>query len=779
MVAVKRRERKVRKVFLHIALVSLLGGSFYSCKTTQKLEEGTRLYTGGKLNIKDAENIKYKKELLEGLEEVNKPRPNEKIGGLRLGLWAHQKVEDEEAGFYAKWVNKRIGEDAVLLDKVNTNNVQKLMKNRMENLGYFNSKVQYEIKKNKKTGFIKYEIAPGNRLMIDSISFQRVGNKKVDSLIQNYLELEQPIKKGTPFSLEELKSTRTEISEFLKKEGYYYFTSNNLIFEADTLNSERENTANLKLSIKDNASELALVPYVIDNINVFPKYSLDTSGDPKSSDTTNLKGVNFIQSEEFFRPDRLYPYLFIKEGDYYNPQKEKWTNKRLNSLKTYRFVNIRYREDSVLTDGKGQLTANVFLSPLSKRSFRAELQAVSKSNNFVGPSLNFEYLNRNLFKGGEALRLSSKIGYEAQLNSGDVSTNLSTIETGVSAELIVPRMIFPLPLGQKFRYSIPKTKFKLSYELLNRSQWFNLNSFLAVYGFEWNPNIFVTHNLNPVSINYINIGNESEAFINLKNSNPFLARSFEQQFIPGLNYSFQWSQLVRNIKSNRFYFSFNADFAGNALALAQNIGGVTGDDKKFWGQSYAQFSRFDFDLRNYQELGDDSRLVSRIFAGIGLPYGNSVSLPYSKQYFSGGPNSVRAFRIRRLGPGNYQPEDQTDGTSFFDQAGDIKIEANIEYRFPLISYLRGAVFTDAGNVWLKNEDNRNGQFTSNWINEVAIGSGIGLRLDIEFFVIRLDVATPIRKPGANSFQWQDSFELGDKSWREENITWNFGIGYPF
>jgi len=754
-------------------------GTWFGCRTTQTLNEGEHLYSGGQIKIQKAENSKYKKELLQDLEEVNKPQPNEKIGGMRIGLWAHQKVENEKAGFYAKWVNKKIGEKPVLLEKVNTNSVQKLMKNRMENLGYFNSNVQYEIKKSKNTGFIKYEVTPGDRLHIQSVSFQKVGEQKVDSLIQNYLKTQKPIEKGAPFSLEKLKTTRSEISEYLKKNGYYYFTSSNLIFEADTLNTKFQNKATLTLRIKENVSELALVPYEIGEINVFPNYSLDTSEDTKNSDTTVLKGVRFIQSENFFRPDRLYPYLFIKEEENYSPEKEKWTNKRLNSLKTYRFVNIRYREDSSFENGKGQLTTNIYLSPLSKRSFRSELQAVSKSNNFVGPSLNFEYLNRNLFRGGEALRLSSKIGYEAQLNSGDISTNLSSIETGISAELIVPRMISPFPIEEKFRYSIPKTKFKLSYDLLNRAQWFNLNSFLAVYGFEWNPNIFVTHNLNPVSINYINIGNESEAFLNLLESNPFLARSFEQQFIPGLNYSFQWSQLVRNEKRNRFYFAFSADFAGNALALAQNIGGVKGNDKKFWGQSYAQFSRFDFDIRNYQDIGKESRLVSRVFAGIGLPYGNSVSLPYSKQYFSGGPNSVRAFRIRTLGPGNYQPQDQTDGTSFFDQAGDIKIEANVEYRFPLISYLKGAVFTDAGNVWLKNDDGRNGKFTSNWINEMAIGSGVGLRLDIEFFVIRLDVATPIRKPGPEGFQWQDTFEFGDKSWRQENITWNFGIGYPF
>jgi outer membrane translocation and assembly module TamA len=761
-------------------LISFLGGAFYSCNTTKNLQEGERLYEGGKIKVTETENSKYKKELEGDLEEVNKPKPNEKLAGMRLGLWAYQKVENDKAGFYAKWVNKRIGEKPVLLDRVNSNSVKKLMKNRMENLGYFNSTISHEMYQKKKTGYIKYEISPGSRIHIDSIHYKKVGEQKVDSLILHYLREEKPIKENEPFSLQKLKDTRTNISDFLKKQGYYYFTSSNLIFEADTLSTEEPNKAIMELRIKDNASELAFVPFEIKEIHVFPKYSLDTSEGAKSADTTVLNEVEFIQSEIFFRPDRLYPYLFMQEGELYNPENESNTNKRLNSLKTYRFVNIRYQEDSLLENGIGQLNANIYLSPLSKRSFRSELQAVSKSNNFVGPTLNFEYLNRNLFKGGEALRLSTKVGYEAQLNGREINAGLNSIETGVAAELIIPRMVTPFPIEEKFRYAIPKTKFKLSYDLLNRSQWFNLNSFLAIYGFEWNPTIFVTHNLNPISINYISVGNESDAFEKLKIDNPFLARSFEQQFIPGMSYSFQWSQLVRNIKTNRFFFSFNADFAGNALAVAQNIGGVKGDDKKFWGQSYAQFSRFDFDLRNYQNIGNESRLVSRVFAGIGLPYGNSVSLPYSKQYFSGGPNSVRAFRIRSLGPGNYHPKDSVgDGTSFFDQAGDIKIEANLEYRFPIVSFLKGAVFTDAGNVWLRNTDGRNGKFTSNWINEIAIGSGLGFRVDIEFFVIRLDVATPLRKPTDNGFQWQDSFELGNKSWRQENINWNFGIGYPF
>lgn len=194
----------MRKIFLYIAVLSLFAGTFYSCRTAQYLQQDERLYTGGEIKIREAESAKYKKELLKDLEEVNKPKPNEKIAGMRLGLWAHQKVENDKAGFYAKWVNNKIGEQPVLLGKVNTNNVQKLMRNRLENLGYFNSSIEYQINENKKTGHIEYVITPNNRLHIQTVNFQKVGEQKVDSLIQYYLDRRNPIQNGSPFSLDKI-----------------------------------------------------------------------------------------------------------------------------------------------------------------------------------------------------------------------------------------------------------------------------------------------------------------------------------------------------------------------------------------------------------------------------------------------------------------------------------------------------------------------------------------------------------------------------------------------
>ncbi|MBK6266726.1 BamA/TamA family outer membrane protein [Marivirga sp. S37H4] len=767
----------------NIVLILLLLTTMLSCNTLKHLPENERLYLGADISFEGGVPNKYKNEILDKVEDVLIPEPNNKIAGMRIGLWAYQKVERDEAGFFAKWVNKKIGEEPVLMSDVETGTVEKLMFNRLENLGFFYSEIDSDTIHEEKTGEAFYVIRPGDRLMIADYQYTQRGDSALDTLIVQHIRDQKILREGQPYTLDKLTEERGEIAQLLKDYGFYYFTDNYLFFDADTLSTELDNQVSLTLSIKRTTPEDALLRYVIGDIKVYPNYQVKMDSSEVSLDSTEYEGVRFIQEEEFFRPDRLHPYLLLNEGDYYNQTNEDHTSRRLNSLRTYRFVSIRFQEDSVQKDGLGQLNTSIYLSPMRKRAFRTELQLVSKSNNFAGPTFNMEYENRNLFRGGESFTVTGKIGYEAQISGGDLS-GLSSLETGIKGELLVPRIIAPFNLEQYFRYSVPKTKFVLSYDLLRRSQLFSLNSFLAQMGYTWNANRYVSHNLNPISINLINLSNTTAEFEGILDDNPLLERSFEQQFIAGLTYSFQYNKLLKQEQKSRFFLLFTADFAGNTIALGQNIGGIEGEDREFLGQQYAQYSKFDVDVRHYLNLGDEPRLVSRVFAGFGLPYGNSDNLPFSKQYFSGGPNSVRAFRIRSLGPGGYVPEESRSRTgSFFDQAGDIKLEANLEYRFPIVSVLKGAVFTDAGNVWLRNVEDVEGdgrKFSSGWIDQVAVGAGVGLRVDIEFFVIRLDVATPLRKPDENGdFFWQDDFRYGDKSWRRDNVIWNFGIGYPF
>jgi outer membrane protein assembly factor BamA len=289
----------------------------------------------------------------------------------------------------------------------------------------------------------------------------------------------------------------------------------------------------------------------------------------------------------------------------------------------------------------------------------------------------------------------------------------------------------------------------------------------------------VYHELNPISINLVNQTQTSPEFEQILDQNPFLRRSFEQNFIVGVNYLFNFNKLIDDTKRHGVFVGTGLDVAGNLLNGLSNLS--DSESGKIIGLEYAHYAKVDVDLRYYFRPAAKHTIATRLLAGVGMPIGNSVSLPYIKQFFSGGPNSVRAFRIRSIGPGSYQP-DETSINSFFDQSGDIRLEGNVEYRFPIVSFLKGALFMDAGNIWLWNENEAlpGGKFNKDWTKELAVGTGVGLRVDVQFFVIRFDLATPLRYPYLpEGERWGNTFDIGSKTWRRDNLNFNFAIGYPF
>jgi outer membrane protein assembly factor BamA len=568
------------------------------------------------------------------------------------------------------------------------------------------------------------------------------------------------------FDLSALKLERERIDRDLKSKGYYNFNSGFLIFEADT-NQYQQKKFDLFLRLKKDIPTESIIPYKIESVNVYPNYEVGTDS---STAKTRYAEKNFFQKELFFKPKHLDSYLLLEEGQLYDPETSRNTARRLGNIGAYKFVNINYRKiDSLSTDSLGVLETNIYLSPLNKRSLRAEIQAVTKSNGFTGPSLALGYTNRNLFKGGEILNITGKFGYEFQVGGG-TQAGLTSTQLGLQGDLIFPRLLFPIKFDKNwFSYSIPKTKASLGLDYLNRSKLFSLGSVSARFGYIWNANRYVTHELNPVSINYVNLGNTSEEFDQILRDNPFLQSSFNQEFIAGLTYSFIYNGLIDANKRHQFFLNSTLDVAGN---LVDAISGHSEEDPQtFLNLRYAQYAKADVDFRYHLKTGEDSKIASRLFAGYGLPYGNSEVLPFTKQYFAGGPYSVRAFNIRSLGPGTYTPPGE-DG-AFFDQAGNIRLEANLEYRFPLFPYLYGAVFADAGNVWYTGENStlEGGEFSKDFMNELGIGTGFGLRVDIQSFVIRVDLAAPLHDPTLPQGQrWEFDYA---------NPVLNFAIGYPF
>ena len=749
---------------------------FSSCSVEKFIPEEEFLYTGGKIELEADSTITDRAALEAELTNVLRPNPNSSFLGLRPGLFYHYKAQRENPGFINKFLNKKIGEEPVYLSDIELNNSEELLLNRLENRGFFYSRVNSETETNEesKTASATYKLKVPEpytmatyQLDTDSLMVY----KHIKDRLNNTL-----LDEGMRFDLPEFKDERERIDIHLKKEGYYNFNPGFLIFEADT-NQYDQKKFDLYLRLKKDVPSKSVIPYKISNVNVYVNYNVD-----EDSITRNYKRYeekNYFQDELFFKPEYLDPYILLETGDYYSPQLSRSTSRRLGTIGVYKFVNIRYDEiDTLAQDNLGLLEANIFLSPLKKRAIRAELQAVTKSNSFTGPHLALTFVNRNLFNGGETLNISANLGYEFQQGTSGVPGS-NSLQVGISNDLIIPRLLFPVSFRKNFfKYDIPKTRIRLGADYLTRSQLFSLSSINSSFGYYWNANRYVTHEFDPVALNYVSLTNVSEEFRAILEENPFLKSSFDQEFIAGLTYSFTYNELIDAKKKHAFFLNTNFDMAGNTMSLF----GKEAEDgaKEVLGLEYAQYAKLDMDLRYHFRFGKGQTIATRLFAGYGMPYGNSEVLPFSKQYFSGGPYSVRAFRTRSLGPGTFDPTEgeATENIGYRDQNGNIRFEANAEYRFPIITYLNGAFFVDAGNVWTSdaqpettNENGQNGKFGSDFLTELGIGAGTGLRIDIQSFVIRFDLAFPLHDPRLPTGErWVNEFG---------SPVFNFAIGYPF
>ena len=760
----------MEKVNYTILSVLLLCQFFMACSVQKYIPDDRMLYTGAEVEIDTIGNVDDYDEIEYVLEGLPRPEPNGSILGIRPGLYFHFRAA-RDSGWIYQFLDRKMGEKPVYLSDVEVSAVEQLMNNRLVNRGHFFNLINSDIQQNpqKKTASVLYRVRVPEYYSLKTYQFEG-DSLVIQRKIQDYKKKESVFQEGIRFDLARMKLERERIDGFLKNDGYYNFNPDFLHFAADT-NRYSGRNYDLFLHLKKDVPDKALIPYRIKEINVYPGYQMGQ--DSMKLDTVRFNNKNYIGQDLYFKPDKLDPFIRIEEGDYYHPGRSKSTSRRLGSTGAYKFVNIQYEEtDSMHLDSVGSLQANIYLSPLNRRGVRAELQAVTKSNNFSGPSLALTYTNRNLFRGGEVLDITANAGYETQFSKSK-EPGLNSLQLSLTGDLVFPRVILPIPINNDwFDYSIPKTRVSLGGEFISRTELFKMSSVLATYGFFWSGNKFVTHELDPVSITYLNLLNSTPEFEDILDRNPFLQSSFDQRFISGMTYSYTYNGMVDQQQKHQFYLNGSFDVAGNLLSLI--TGKREGPPQTFLGLEYAQYAKGALDIRYHIDLGRNQKLASRIYGGLGEAYGNSDVMPYSKQFYSGGPYSVRAFNTRKLGPGTYDSgDDENDNATYFDQTGNLRLEANIEYRFPLFSYLRGALFIDAGNVWITNENEAlpGGQFGKDFLSELGIGIGIGLRLDIQSFVIRVDLAAPMHDPREEpGKRWVYDFD---------SPVLNLAVGYPF
>jgi outer membrane protein assembly factor BamA len=756
------------------ALTALLLAA--GCSGTKFIPEGSYLYTGSSVKVQSAAPIPNEAALTTELTSVIAPKPNAAIPllGARPKLYFWHMGEGKTKGL-GKWLADKYGEKPVLLSEVDTQKVKSLMANRLNNNGYFKPVVHSKVQKKDRTATVDYLAQVGKPYLIKQIQYP-----ERDTLLDRAIRATQAgslLKVGDPYNLQTLINERIRIDGELKNQGYYYFTPDYLLFQVD---STLDNQANIYVKVKGTIPKRAAQPYVLNRVSLNTDYSLsDTASQGRPP--FMYQGYRYYPDEKVFKAKAITNATFLYPDSLYRRRRADQTLSRLMSLGTFKFVDIRFRPARNQPDSAeyGHLNAFVRMTQVPKKSLRGEVGLVSKSNGFVGPGFKVQFRNRSALRGAEQLLVNVTGAFENQTRTGTNAIGLTSYELGVDAQLIVPRLITP-PFDIRLRNSDfqPRTSFGAGYKYVQRLEAFKQDAFSLNYGYTWKTNITNEHDLRPIDLQYLRLGGVSDTFQALLDKNAFLANSFRQQFILGSSYRYTYNQQALEQRRNQIYFSGGIEVSGNAAYLLSNLTGQSKETNPdgteaytLIGQQFSQYSKVDLEVRNYFRTSSNptsgNKIATRVLIGAGLPYLNSRVLPYLKQYGIGGPNSVRAYAARGIGPGIYRPN--TDrSTSFYDQVGDLRFEANAEYRQDLFPYVKGALFVDAGNIWLLNEDvdRPGGKFEpSKFLNQLAIGAGAGIRIDVQFFVIRFDAAMPVRAP----------YGTPD----DRTVRLNIAIGYPF
>ncbi len=753
---------------------------FIGCNPTKTLKEHEEILLTNKIKV---DNGKIDKD---EIYSIIKQKPNKKILGVfRFHLGVYNLFSNKKESKF----RDNVGEAPVIYDSLLTERSIKQLELYLDNKGFFQNQVSVEktVKKQKVTQ--SYIIKAGAPYLINNINY-----KFNDPSLGGYVLSKKDyslIKKGRNFDVDVLDKERERIKNTLKNYGYYYFTNNSIKYMVDTTIGNQK--VDILIELLEDKVEIPesdstyFAPhkkYTINNINMFMG-SKSTIERTSTLDTIEFKGANIYYIDKLkFKPKMLTHTLNFKPKEEYSLQDQNNTYKQLSGLKLFKNVSIIYEEiDS------NRLNANIYLAPLVFNSYTLEGVGTNTGGD-LGVEGNIIYQNKNIFRGGELFNVKLKGGLQIQRvvgvsNSANeiFGTPFNTLEFGPEASLEFPRFLLPVNLENFSKRSNPKTIINTSLNFQQRPEYAR-NLIQGAFSYSWSETQFKNHYITPFNISFVKL-ELTDDFKNtiIAENNPFLLNSYTDHFISAIQYSFMFNNQELNRLKNYQYFKFNVETSGNMLStynrVANNPKDPITNSYTFAGIRYAEYFKSEIDVRFYQNK-HTTNLVERFNLGIGVPYGNLDVLPFEKSFFGGGSNGIRAWPARRLGPGSLSDSLQNSA----NQIGELKIEANIEYRFDITKLFKGAFFVDAGNTWLNNANAQlpGAEFNFNsFYKQVAVGMGMGLRIDVHFFVLRLDLGIPVRKPWyTDGQQWQfNNFNLNSATWRRENLILNLAFGYPF
>ena len=768
------------KLLIHIFL--LLIGLLWGCSPVKFVPEDQYLLHK---NIISHDAVDIPNDQLKGLI---RPKENKTIFGFwhfYLGLY-NLSGRNGDNGMN-KWF-RRIGEAPVIYDEFMVNKSRNQLKLYLKNKGYFNAVVTDTVIVNEKKRKVnvEYHIKAGKRSYIHT-----VGYKIIDKNVRNmvYSDTIHSLLRGKKaFDVDLLDKERERIAKFLNTNGYYAFSKDYIYYIADSLRG--------KYLIRDTiviASVLRRLPdgrdttenhsrYKIKDVYFFVDFNpqdalLEESKYTTKFDTLYYKGYYFLYKNKIkFKPNVLINSTYITPGELYDITKVEKTQTLITELNLFRYISIKFSElqNTVDKDGDKLIKCYIQLTPSKPQSYALEIEGTNSSGN-LGAAGNIKYQHKNILRGAEIFNSRLRLAYQNQSSRGD-KTNFNIIEVGFDAGMTFPKFLIPFRIeGFRRRYN-PRSSVSVGVNYQQRPDYTRTiaNSKLS---YDWKSSQKISHIFSILDFNLVWVPFISDDFWDyIKDT--YMRYSYEDHLILNTNYTFQYNGQNLSNKHNFWYIKSYFESSGNLVDGLVKLftKGVPEDGYyKLMGIRYAQYVKTDYDIRFHHIVDKKNAFAYRLFIGVGYPYGNLNVLPFEKMYFSGGANSIRAWPVRGLGPGEFK-EDQLD---YYNQTADIKLEFNAEYRFKLLWIIEGALFADMGNIWSIRPESapEGGLFKFNeFYKQIAVGLGTGLRFDFGYFVFRLDVGIKTIDP---SMPLGHRWVLGTNPLDWNDLGFNFAIGYPF
>ncbi|MDO4160100.1 MAG: BamA/TamA family outer membrane protein [Prevotellaceae bacterium] len=751
-----------------------------SCSTTRNIPDDDQLFVGlTKIEYKNYEENDHFTTTQEEVEAALATAPNGALFGssyyrtpFPYSLWIWNAFSKSK-GKIPQWITKTFGKSPVLMSQVNPQLRASVAQSVLRNHGYLNATVEYNIEsqKNPKKKKIGYTVYMGRLFTVDTLQYVNFPDF-ADSLIHR-TENEAIIKSGSPFDASLMDSERSRIAKLFRNNGYYYYQSGYASYLADT--TQIEGKAKLRLQMADNVDSMVKRKWYMGKVSIdMRKQFMEQLKDSFSNRffTVRFNGKRPpIRPGVILRDIKLRPRQMFSYDDY-TESANNINSSGLFSTVEFNFIP-RVVNDTIVTDTLDLNLSCTFNKPYD---FYIETNYTNKINGRTGPELVLGFTKRNAFRGGELIDINIHGSYEWQKSGGvnGSSSDMNSYEYGADLSVEFPRLIVPFLKKRRRYYTTPSTVAKLSMNTLKRPGYFKMHTVIGEWTYKWQKSVAWRHEFSPLTLQYQRLNYTTSKFDSIMNENPYLKASMQNVFIPKMRYTLTYSGLKSY--SNPVVWSITVTESGNVLSAVNMAFGNKWNktDKALFKNPYAQFLKLETDFSKTWQLTQKSQLVAHANGGIVYTYGNSTTAPYSEQFYVGGANSIRAFTVRSIGPGSYTTSSEN---SYLDQTGDIKLQLNLEYRFNIFGSLYGAAFIDAGNVWSLHYDSYRvgSQFKiKNALKEMAVGTGIGVRYDLDFLILRLDWGIGLHVPyetGKSGFYNIPTFGKGQ--------ALHFAVGYPF